>query len=460
MKKNIIIVLILFSTLSVSCNKWLTIQPETMLTEEDMYKTKEGFKDALIGVYLSARDIYKLDGDFTSGAFEHLACMWDGVQPATIQEEMNLHEYGSDAFDNKMAQPFRLFYKTITDANLVLKNLENGVLEEYEYTSYRGQLLVARAFMHFELLRLWGPMPGGGVDGKKYLPYVKKMQISPYDYQTYNEYMENIYKDMEEALLLLEKIDKADKAAGHIIITDSDTYFMYPTALALFSRMALWHKDNTKAVDYATKLMEYNKTEKKYSLGNLASMNDGDYVLKSEHIFRFPFTVTMAPLTQLFLYIPSFDGDLFANCPNDIRRRQWVEETRKEGQSDVPIQKLIKLEVKIEFDSQMKPKETRFSVPVIRLGEIYLILIECLEITAANELYKEFCEAREVDYIPFTDANRIDVLMKEYRKEFILENQLFCFYKRMNIKNMPRCARVCNIESYVLPIPSKESGKN
>ena len=49
-------ILILFTglllTLTVSCDNWLDVRPQTEVKVDDNFKTAQGFKDALTGIYL------------------------------------------------------------------------------------------------------------------------------------------------------------------------------------------------------------------------------------------------------------------------------------------------------------------------------------------------------------------------------------------------------------------------
>ena len=48
-------ILILFTglllTLTVSCDNWLDVRPQTEVKVDDNFKTAQGFKDALTGIY-------------------------------------------------------------------------------------------------------------------------------------------------------------------------------------------------------------------------------------------------------------------------------------------------------------------------------------------------------------------------------------------------------------------------
>ena len=74
---------------------------------------------------------------------------------------------------------------------------------------------------------------------------------------------------------------------------------------------------------------------------------------------------------------------------------------------------------------------TEGTVVLIRLSERYYILAECAATPeeAAGYLNK-VREMRGIDPTVCTEANCLNEIEKEYRKEFYGEGQLFYFYKR------------------------------
>ena len=92
----------------------------------------------------------------------------------------------------------------------------------------------------------------------------------------------------------------------------------------------------------------------------------------------------------------------------------------------------------------------------MRLAEIYLIVAETAPLTEANEVYKEYCDARNVPYIPLTESDRRERILLEYIREFCGEGQNFYTYKRYNTKNMLFGVRELTDEQYRLVIPSAE----
>lgn len=74
---------------------------------------------------------------------------------------------------------------------------------------------------------------------------------------------------------------------------------------------------------------------------------------------------------------------------------------------------------------------TEGTVVLIRLSEMYYILAECAATPGeAAEFLNKVRNIRGVDPVVCTEANRLDEIEKEYRKEFYGEGQLFFFYKR------------------------------
>lgn len=77
-------------------------------------------------------------------------------------------------------------------------------------------------------------------------------------------------------------------------------------------------------------------------------------------------------------------------------------------------------------------------------------------LTEANEVYKEFCTARGLEYVPLTETDRQERVYKEWIRELIGEGQNFFTYKRLNVRNMIFGISECSEEQYILPIPEKE----
>ena len=105
--------------------------------------------------------------------------------------------------------------------------------------------------------------------------------------------------------------------------------------------------------------------------------------------------------------------------------------------------------------------ETNDICPIIRYSELYYILAEYY---ASKENWSEAVnqldnvrEGRNCTKGRLTNVNNYESfrteLLKEVRREYITEGQLFFYHKKLNVK----CSNVMTIEDFVLPLPDSEN---
>ena len=101
-------------------------------------------------------------------------------------------------------------------------------------------------------------------------------------------------------------------------------------------------------------------------------------------------------------------------------------------------------------------------VPLIRLSEMYLIAMESTaSLNEANTLYSTYMTARNVAAGTLTQEALTAEILREYRREFFGEGQMFYTYKRLGEKNMLwKVDRDVTENDYVVPLPSSELKAN
>lgn len=127
------------------------------------------------------------------------------------------------------------------------------------------------------------------------------------------------------------------------------------------------------------------------------------------------------------------------------------------------------------YTSAVSRYEGKNVLPLIRLPEMYYIIAECetdkeKSVEALNTVmwargiaYEDGLVADDaydrldtrVDYDQ-NHTKRINELMREYRKEFFSEGQLFYFYKRHNYKTFSYCVKEDMSAFYQWPLPDNE----
>jgi hypothetical protein len=134
---------------------------------------------------------------------------------------------------------------------------------------------------------------------------------------------------------------------------------------------------------------------------------------------------------------------------NDYRKKVWAVD-----QENLYNQKYRT----IELDTR-----TNYTVPLVRMGEMYLIAAECAPTideaaTWINTLRNHHnCFSAEV-----ASDNLANYLQMEYRKEFLGEGQMFFYMKRCALVNIPDGKKESGnismaLGNYVLPLPDGET---
>jgi len=183
MKKYIIIFLIsgLSMVLPTSClEEYLDKAPEQGLTDEQVYGKYDNFKLFFNAVY-EGRKYFSggwYDYNIKTGYPAYFNAWdqkysWEGITDAADQiRYMEGHNFKSGSvtafvnkftYDGKRRPILESMFMDIRICNIALQNIhyleENGSVEQVEIEDLKAQAHFVRAYCHFTLMRIWGPMP-------------------------------------------------------------------------------------------------------------------------------------------------------------------------------------------------------------------------------------------------------------------------------------------------------------
>jgi len=161
-KYSVIFTCFLVLTLGQACDDILDKEPLSRLTEADI--GDEGISSAdqaeafLSGTYADFYNEYFMLDYFVIGDAQSDNAFAGADNPANFQ----IDEYKVEAVNSNVARDWSYLYGTIAKCNTVLDNVPN--VSDPALTAERKQQIVAeasfiRAFMYFELVRLFGDVP-------------------------------------------------------------------------------------------------------------------------------------------------------------------------------------------------------------------------------------------------------------------------------------------------------------
>lgn len=475
-KYNIILTLVSLLLLCSSCNDWLTVEPKATSTKDKMFSSELGFQSALIGLYLNLQANYTPGGFMMGGGLDCMANNYlVGNQSSdNVYYLLYIHRYLGSTVDGTIAPVFGNYYKVIANANLLLEGLKKqNFLDPNEAKLIEGEALAIRAFCHFELIRLWGPVPSAATATNKYLPYVTTFSTDQYQYTEYSAYMDSLKTDFTHSLGLLKEVDPIvsysnnqlnNSYASVAAYKDLFWYnrqkrFNYYGVEALLARYYLWVGDKQDAYQMAKDVVSAVNVDNtpKFALGTQSDVSSNDYLLFNEHLVgldiyewidrmgafggRYASLVNSSSAINSTLY--GYETELRTNLFSSTFSYAY-------GQY---VMGTIKYSMLAASNTTVP-----HSLPLIRLSEMYLILLETAPIDEANTYYQAFRSSRSASFTPVTETTRMREVVKEYVKEFFSEEQSFFAFKRTNAPSMYLSGQSVNAGAYVLPLPQDETG--
>lgn len=472
-----------------SCSNWLDVQPKTSIPGDKLFETESGFKDVLTGIYIKMGSTQLYAGDLTFGYIETLAGNYDNYPNYVGVKWQELIWDYSNYFETKKNGIYSEIFNLIANINNFLKYLEQNrqvLKSKHYYEIMKGEALGLRAFLHFDLLRMFGPVYSEHPDGKA-IPYRTSFDSQATPVLTASQVTGKILEDLTVADSILNEHDSRIFYENGVFSEEKYDPFLVNRQFrmntfatkALMARIYCYKGDEEskqKAVEYAKTVLDAPHFVLWESYGNP--------ILYGEHIFSlsvyelnkiiendFPTGLTNAitPINKAYYMDPTRFETMFNyghGGNTDWRSHNQAFSTR----TDENDWKLCR---KYEQD-RLSASNGKDVIPLIRLPEMYYIIAECGSPKESAEALNTVRWARGISYedeilvndgydkplnndkYDPTQTYRTDQIMKEIRKEYFAEGMLFYFYKRHNYKTFDGCAFNDVRNKYQWPLPNDE----
>ncbi|MFD2556739.1 RagB/SusD family nutrient uptake outer membrane protein [Sphingobacterium tabacisoli] len=463
MKTTIYIILLKIALLLsfASCNNYLDVAPKSTLREDEIFSSQTGFEQALAAVYANLASKALYGDNLTMGFVSALGQNYNTTSSNNPLYGMAQYNYTSDIYRNISIDIWRSAYKVIAALNNIILHTETNkaVLNDNVYNRVRGEALALRAFIHFDLVRLFGKSMILGADEAS-IPYRITFDQFGRSPHTTREVLEKALADLKEGQNLLKVSDPVLQNS-----VNRQIKMNYYATKALEARILLYAGRNTDAYSVAKQLVESgiypllpaseltkadnqkNRLLKGELIFTLRNKNLNDWV---NQYFRFSGNSVFS-LTRSTADINS----IYESNPTDKRLSNWFQD----DQSSKFPSKYWQTYSQISGSND----STRLDqmVPAIRISEIRLILaetapdpLEGLAQLAAIRAARDVSGALQITNV--TRSYLMAEIQKEYEKDLYGEGQLFFFHKRLNSKNIKFYSQTVNPTLYTLPIPDSE----
>ena len=464
MKLRYYISLLFVSTVMLSsCEGFLDVNPDGQEKKEQLLSTKDGVESAMYGVYAKLRTSSLYGASMTYKHLDVLAQHFD-CAGNDIYTQLGQYNYSHSDVKSIFEAIWVSMYNNISNVNAVINcNLVKNA-EKYPYTVYKGEALGLRAFMHFDLLRLYTEQITRNPAAKG-IPYATEFSLNTPEFSTAKDVYNFIIADLEEAERLLA--DEEDYADESNYMLDRKIHFNIHAVRATLARVYLTMGNKEKAAYYAKKVIDesnHSLTEKIDVDGDLAGVMSNTetiwgvyyaefYSLVNSTLQQYQTRASLNPRSDYAdIYNKNIDGI-------DFRVNAYfgtVGETVR----------FIKLTNVYELRgiASNRPADLILGINMIRLPEMYYIMAEALldtDIASATEYFNDVLEHRGLTAIdervtPLTLTQ--ELINDERYKEFWGEGQSFFNLKRTHSSiSLPDGNTVQpSNDIFVIPVPDIE----
>ena len=463
--KYMILLLCAMMVATTSCDDFLDITPDGQVKRDPLLSTPEGIEDAMYGVYAQMRQQTLYGQELHFSTLEILSqTLW--CYGSTGVTAMSGYKWEHSSVKSVFEGVWTAMYKNISNVNSILDAPLVANATEYPYTLYRGEALGMRAFMHFDLVRLFAaqytvnPAAGG-------IPYATEFSLKTPEFESLAKNYEHIVADLLEAEALLA--DEEDYAGSGNFMLDRQIHFNLHAVRATLARVYLTMGNNEMAALYAQKVISggnFSLKEKTEVVNDLAGV-----LSRKETIFGiyFPgfYTNVSGKLQQVTSYYSLDLRDDFMELYErdasglDFRTMAYFSES---GVGDDVKYRLCKLTDIYELNNMPsdRPAELILGVNLIRLPEMYYIAAEALldsDYDTALALYNDVRMHRGLDPLEADKTLTVELINDERYKEMIGEGQTYFNMKRQNLPILSHDGKSTYNPAdgiYSIPVPDVE----
>lgn len=156
MKRSI--VLIALMGFLNSCSDFLDITPETLVTTDQFFQTREEYDQALIGAYQPLQSVYNTDWLLTELVSDNTYFVFNTAQRGPKPME-DFATFTLETNNVHLSNQWTWFYQIISRSNQILSRIDAAEFSQADKDNIKGQALFLRAFSYFELVKKFGGVP-------------------------------------------------------------------------------------------------------------------------------------------------------------------------------------------------------------------------------------------------------------------------------------------------------------
>mgnify|MGYP002624705147 FL=1 len=451
-----------------SCNSWLDVQPRSQVEDTELFETESGFKEALAGVYSSMVNTQTYAKELTYGFIGVLGREWDYYSAGQYGEsDAATYDYDGTIATHHIRGIWNQNYSGIANVNNLLAHIDENpsLFSRDNYAVIKGEALALRAFLHFDLLRCFGVSYAVNPDHPA-IPYCTALSYRVSPQLTVRQVVESVKEDLRQAEALLKESDPI--VTGREITESTDKGYLlhrqlhlnYYAVRGLQARVLMWGGEYDGALAAAEEVID----SELFPWAVHTQLQSGaDRSLATEHLFALNNLTLQADIADIYFSEGTTSSfavtrdrllEYFDRATRDYRYTFLF----KNGTGSNAANRYLR-----KYDEATGGTFYNYKMPLIRVPEMYLIRSEVLyrngDADEALGALNELRVARNLTRLTRQPDDFLLELIREYRREYLGEGQLFFLYKRLNRPTILLFPEVDAVEEklYTFPLPITET---
>ena len=254
--------------LLAGCSNWLDVQPYDQISEDELVKSEEGFQKALNGIYIGLNDEALYGKSLTVEMIEIMGGAYEIGNESLVwgnYTDLKDYNYNTEYWRSCMSSTWDKAYALILNCNKLLENMKSReeLFTGNNYNIIQGEALALRAMLHFDMLRLFGPVYSRNPEATS-IPYYTSEVLSPEPLLPASEVMTKIIQDLQEARILLnEDPVKTEGGLSSGNAGESSNFLCYRAlrlnyyaVTGLLARVCLYAGQRENAFNYSTEVIK------------------------------------------------------------------------------------------------------------------------------------------------------------------------------------------------------------
>lgn len=420
-----------------------TADPIDYIDEKEMFSSVKKLEEATLGVYESWYPEYTIRISSLITDECNIGAQNTGLD--AVGQSIFRWTFSSD--DDDILAPWKNGYQVIGRANNILKGIDGVPVknadEEEKRQSIKGELLAIRAFVHFDLYRIYG-YSGVYDNNALAVPYIKESKTSNQPSRPDTEtFFKDLWKDLEDAEALNPK--------------DYDIRMGITAIECLHARIALYTGKYDEAISYAGKVIDKVSLTSSADFPSLWTDNKkGEIIFKLKrsniNVIR-PGDLFYSIGSDKILFSPSEKLQELYDADNDIRFECWFGDDEDEDSAIVT-----------KYAGTENSRNLN-DVKVFRASEMYLIRAEAsLKNNNTGSAQSDLNTLRSYRIADYQNENfgnsekLLAAIILERLKEFPYEGHRYFDLKRLGkpIERNNQEILETTSQHYYIPIPQGE----